>query len=65
MGRGRSGHLPSWHKGRLINETFGDFWYGSREGKLSLQEGRLVDRQMRDSLTDKQRQDLIQQLINR
>lgn len=55
--------LPSWHKGRLLLETFSDFWYGEREGKLFNQEGRMVDRANFDSLTDRQRAENIQRRI--
>jgi len=52
--------LPSWHKGRLLNENYSDWWYGSREGKLFLREGKLVDRQNYDTVTEKERNEQIQ-----
>ena len=53
--RGRAGRLPRWYKGQLIRENYSGFWYGSREGKLFNQEGKLVDRQNFDTLTDMER----------
>ena len=59
------GRLPKWHKGRLRREAYGGFWYGEREGKLMYQEGKLVDKQMFDKLTDKQRQEQVDLILNK
>jgi len=58
--RGGNRGFPKWYKGKLINEAFGDFWYGEREGKTWLREGKLTDRANSDTLTDKERQDMVQ-----
>ncbi len=64
MGRkGRNRGFPSWYKGRLRREAYGGFWYGEREGKLFEREGKLVDRRMNDTLTDKERDDEVQKRI--
>ena len=57
--------LPKWYKGRLRRETYGGFWYGEREGKLFEQEGKLVDKQMYDEITDKVREEQIQRRLSR
>ena len=59
------GRLPKWYKGRLRNEVHGDFWYGEREGKLFVREGKLVDRANFDTVTDKERADAIQRRMSR
>lgn len=53
--KARSRGLPAWYKGRLIRENYSAFWYGDREGKLFEQEGKLVDKQNYDSITDRER----------
>lgn len=60
---GRSSSFPPWYKGRLLRETYGGFWYGEREGKLFTQEGKLVDKQMHDFITDLQRENAISSKI--
>ena len=60
---GRSRGFPSWYKGRLIREDRGGFWYGEREGKLFSQENKLVDKQMFDFITDRQREQAIAKKI--
>ena len=58
--RARSKGLPHWHKGRLLYENYSGFWYGSREGKLINQEGKLVDKKNFDKTTIKTRNESIQ-----
>lgn len=66
MGRkGGNRGFPSWYRGKLVREDRGGFWYGDREGKLFKQEGKLVDKQMFDSLTDKQREEQIRKIRSR
>ena len=60
--RGRSGSLPHWHKGKLIRDSYDGFWYGDREGKLFMQEGRLVSKKNFDTVTDKQRAENIRRI---
>ena len=62
--KGKSRGLPSWYKGQLLRDISG-FWYGSREGKLFEQEGKLKDRKNFDSVTDLQREEAIQRILNR
>lgn len=61
--RARSKGLPSWTKGRLLYENYSGFWYGSREGKLIKQEGKLVDKANYDVVTIKQREEQIQRRV--
>ena len=63
--RGRSGRLPAWYKGQLILDDVDGFWYGHREGKLLKQRGLRVSRENFDSITDKQREDMVQARLNR
>lgn len=63
--RGRPGRLPSWYKGQLILDDRDGFWYGHREGKLLRQNGLRVSKANFDSITDKQREDLVQARLDR
>ncbi len=63
--RGSSGKLPRWYKGRLRLESRSGFWYGEREGKLFMQEGKLVDKANLDTLTDIQREEQVKRIIQR
>jgi len=58
--KGRSKGLPSWYKGKLKRCDISGFWYGELEGKLFERDGKLVDRANFDTLTEKERQDLVQ-----
>jgi len=57
------GKMPSWHKGKLIYCDVCGWFYGSREGKITKQEGRNVCPDCRDRITEKQRNDMIQRRI--
>ena len=63
--RGRSRGLPSWYSktGRLVREDIGGFWYGERSGKLFKRDGKIVDRKMNDTVTDKEREEDIQRRL--
>ena len=59
--RGRSGTIPSWHKGKMTRCDICGFEYGENEGKLFKQRGLLVDRACFDTLTDSERAEQINQ----
>ncbi len=57
------GKLPRWHKGKLIYDDIDGFWYGHREGKLFKRRGLNVSKENFDTLTDKERQEMVQRRI--
>ncbi len=62
MVRPRNRGLPRWAKGKKVLEHYSGFEYYERDGKLSEQEGKLVDRQNLDDVTDKMRAENIKRI---
>ena len=61
--KARNRGLPRWAKGRKVLEHYSGFEYYERDGKLSLREGKLVDRANLDTVTDKERAEQIQRSL--
>lgn len=59
------GRIPRWHKGRKRYEHYSGAEYGEREGKLFIREGKLVDKANYDTLTDKERAENIEAMLQR
>ena len=62
--RSKAGKIPKWHKGQLLRDTLDGFWFGSREGKLFQQEGKLVSKKNFDTVTDKDRQEALRKNLS-
>jgi hypothetical protein len=60
---GRPGRRPAWYKGRKVLEHYSGAEYYENDGKLMTQEGKLVDKQNFDSVTDKERAEQVQRRI--
>ena len=59
------GRKPRWYKGQLVRENYGGFWYGTESGKVWKQEGKWVDKQMHDEVTDNERAEQIARRMSR